>query len=147
LARTSRWAIVGSAASSARDLRHRQPRHQPQRQRHLRLDRQRRVAAGEDQPQPLVGDGVVVRALVVSVHLVLRPPGQLLRVPFQHPVAPQPVDRPVPRHRHDPRPWVVGHTVGRPAAQRGQVGILDRVLGESDVAEDAGKQRDGTPEL
>ena len=63
-------------------------------------------------------------------------------MPFQHPVSPQPVDRPVPRHRHDPRPRVVGNSVGRPAAQRGQVRILNRVLGESDVAEDAGKQRD-----
>jgi hypothetical protein len=90
---------------------------------------------------------VVVRALVVPLHLVLRPPGQLLCVPFQHPVSPQPVDRPVPRRRHDPRPRVVGNSVGRPAAQRGQVRILNRVLGESDVAEDAGKQRDGTPEL
>jgi hypothetical protein len=68
-------------------------------------------------------------------------------VPFQHAVAPQPVDRPVPRHRHDPRPGVVGNAVRRPAAQRGQVRILDRVLGEPDVAEDAGKQGDGAAEL
>ena len=30
--------------------------HEPQRQRDLRLARQRRVAAGEDEPQPVVGD-------------------------------------------------------------------------------------------
>jgi hypothetical protein len=37
-----------------RDLLRRQPAERPKRQRHLRLHRQRRVAAGEDQPQPVV---------------------------------------------------------------------------------------------
>ena len=32
--------------------------HEPQRQRDLRLARQRRVAAGEDEPQAVVGDHV-----------------------------------------------------------------------------------------
>ena len=43
-----------------RDVGGRHAAHEPQRQRHLRLARQRRVAAGEDEPQPVVGDHVVV---------------------------------------------------------------------------------------
>ena len=44
-----------------RDLRGGQAAHQPQRERHLRLPGQRGMAAGEHQPQPVVGDDVIVR--------------------------------------------------------------------------------------
>ena len=64
-ARTSRCAIVASGTRNARAIsRRRQAAERAQRQRHLRLGRQRRMAAGEDQLEPLVGNTVVV-------HLVL----------------------------------------------------------------------------
>ena len=43
-----------------RDVRRRDAADQPQRQGDLRLGRERRMAAGEDQPQPVVGDGGIV---------------------------------------------------------------------------------------
>ena len=61
-ARTSRCAIVGAGHEKrARDLVGLEAAERAQRQRDLGLERQRRVAAGEDQPQPIVGDlaGVV----------------------------------------------------------------------------------------
>jgi hypothetical protein len=56
-ARTKRWAIVESGTRNARsDFRRLQPAEQPQRQGDLRLGGQRRMTAGEDQPQPVTAD-------------------------------------------------------------------------------------------
>ena len=65
LARTSRLAIVGLGHQEGPgDLGRGQPGERAQRQRHPRLERQRRVAAGEDQPQPVVGDAAAVAVVV-----------------------------------------------------------------------------------
>src|SRR5664280_1828039 len=56
-ARTKRWAIVESGTRNARAISGRlQPAEQPQRQGDLRLGGQRRMTAGEDQPQPVTAD-------------------------------------------------------------------------------------------
>ena len=60
-ARTSRCAIVASGTRNARAISGGgEPGERAQRERDLGLDRQRRVAAGEDQAQPVVGDAAVV---------------------------------------------------------------------------------------
>ena len=64
LARTSRCAmVVGRDQECARDLVGLEAAERAQRQRDLRLQGQRRMAAGEDQPKAVVGNlaGVVVR--------------------------------------------------------------------------------------
>ena len=68
-----------------------------ERQGDARLDRERRVTAGEDEPQPVVGDG----AGLVGVRLVLAASGSLedgeggqpLDAVGQPALAAQPVDR------------------------------------------------------
>jgi hypothetical protein len=80
--------VANLAAGAHQPLRHRrlrheegaghlaglQPRDDAQRQRHLRLDRERGVAAGEDQPQPVVGQRLAVRCghLVALDQLLIR---------------------------------------------------------------------------
>ena len=62
-------------------------------------------------------------------------------------LAPDPVDRPVARGRQQPGPRVGGGAVAWPALERGGEGLLHRVLGELDIAERAGEDRERAPPL
>ena len=53
------------------------------------------------------------------------------------PVAPDAVDRPVPRSRHEPRAWIVGHAFPGPALGGDRERLLGGFLGEVEVAEEA----------
>ena len=107
-----------------------------QRQRDLGVRRQGRMAAGEDQPQL-----VVVYALLIARHAVPRFGVELLgdlRQRCIEPSAPpQAVDRLEAARRHEPRPGVRGHTVLRPTLDRRGEGVMQRLLGEVKVAEQA----------
>ena len=128
----------------AGDLGRLQAAERPQRQRDARLRRERRMAAREDQPEPIVRDGAVVDLVLLArgherlqlAHLVLEPAG-----------APDPVDRLVPGRRRDPRTGVAGQPALRPDLERDQERVLDRLLGEVEVAEDADERRDRPPRL
>ena len=132
-ARVSRAAIVGSETRNACAMsRRRDAAHEPQRQRDLRLARERRVAAGEDEPQAVVGDGVVVvghrRRLGLEQQRQLR----LQRAPRRSSVE---------RVR---RATVVSQAPGRAgtpsraqARSARDVGVLHGLLGGVEVARDA----------
>jgi len=94
------------------------------------------VAAREDQLEALVGN---CRVLVVGE---LRRPCEQLRLARERLLAPDPVDRAVARRRDDPRARVRGRAVARPPLQRNREGILHRILGEVEIAEDAAQNRD-----
>jgi hypothetical protein len=94
------------------------------------------VAAGEDQLESLVGNGSL---------LVLRDPfgaGEQLGLALERPLAADAVDRPVAGGRDDPRTRVRRDAVARPAFRGAYEGVLDRVLGEVEVAENAAEDRD-----
>ncbi len=76
----------------------------PQRERHLSLQRQRRVAAGEDQLEPFVLD----RGVVQFVHDGLRH-RQQVDLLGQGALPADPIDRPVAGRRHQPRTRVGRH--------------------------------------
>ena len=119
----------------AGDLARRHAAERPQRERHARRHVQRRVAAGEDQPQPVVDDRALVvhrRLLVLGVQA--RQLGQPLGAIRHRPVAAQTVDRPPPRGGRDPRARVGRHAVAPPHRDRGLEGVLHRVLGQLEVA-------------
>ena len=84
----------------ARDLRRAQTADLVQRQRDARLGRERGVAAGEDEAQPLVGDRAHVVLLLGSQLLESR---EELGLPRERALAPDAVDRAVSRRRDDPR--------------------------------------------
>ena len=112
-------------------------------ERDLRLGRECRVAAREDQAQPLVGDGIRL------LRFCLRPGSlqrrQQLGLVRERALTPDPVDRAVAGCRQQPRAGVVGGAVARPALERGREGLLYRVLGELDVAEGADEDRERAP--
>ena len=119
-----------------RDLGRLEAADEAQRQRDLRLRRERRVAAGEDQLEPLVGnDGLLVVGELLGSSEQLRLAGQGL-------LAADPVDRRVPGRRHDPGAGIARRSVTRPAFRCADEGVLHRVLGEVEVTEDAAEDRD-----
>ena len=125
----------------ARDLLGRQAAERAQRQRHLRVERERRVAAGEEQLEPLVGE----RRLVHVVFDGLVDPQQL-RLLGQRPLAADAVDGAVARGHGEPGARVVGHAVARPALGGDRERLLGGFLGEIEVAEEADQVgEDATP--
>ncbi len=62
-------------------------------------------------------------------------------------VAPDQVDRPVSSRRDDPGARVRRRSVPFPALDRGREGVLNRFLGEVEVAEDPGEDGDRAAEL
>ena len=112
-----------------------QPSEQAQRERHLRIRRQRWVAAGEDETEPVVrhgfhllGSGIVVRGPKHRDLGEQLPPTRL---------AAQAVDGTVTGRRRDPTSRVGRQAAGRPLAQRERERLLHRILGDVDVCEGA----------
>ena len=117
----------------ARDLLGRQASQRAQRERHLRIGRERRVAAGEDQLQAFVREGRL------GVHLVLRSQRGLQQLGLlgERALAPDAVDRAVARRAHEPRPRIRGRALARPALGRDGERLLRGFLGAVEVAEEA----------
>src|SRR3954452_4884049 len=120
----------------ARDFRRLEAADEAQRQRDLRLRRERRVAAGKDQLEPFVGnDSLLVLRELLGTREQLRLAGQRL-------LAADPVDRRVSSRRDDPGARIARRSVARPALRRADEGVLHRVLGEVEITEDAAEDRD-----
>ena len=127
----------------AGDLGHREPAEQPEGEGHLGVAGERRVAAGEDQPEPLVGDG----AHGVGVDGVLVVEGsehggglRVSRVAGGLPA--EPVDGAVLGGRRQPRPRVGRQAGPRPPGHRLDERLLGDVLGQLDVPEPPHQRRD-----
>jgi hypothetical protein len=121
-----------------RDLRRREAPDEAECQRDLRIGRERRMAAGEDQLEPFVRNG---RLLVVRELLGPREKLGLLR---ERPLPSDAVDRAVPRRRDDPGAGIRRRPVDGPSLRGADEGVLDRILREIEIAEDAAEDRDAT---
>src|SRR5665213_1717504 len=102
------------------------------------------MTAGEDQAQTVVGDrghGVILQRIFGAQRAFEQ--DRALRLLAAGALAAQPVDRGVARRRQYPCRGASGETVARPALERGYIGFLQRILGEIDIAQDAGQGRDG----
>ena len=116
----------------ARDLGGGEPAQEPQRQRDLGAGGERGVTAGEDQAQPVVAHGALLGRFVAGVQQSgLGVPVLAGRLPAQA------VDRPVAGGGDDPSRRARRQSVGRPPLHRRGERVLDRLLGDVDVAEDA----------
>jgi hypothetical protein len=112
-----------------------------QRERDLRLQRERRVAAGHDQLEALVGDGGLVHRLL---HYCRRL--EQLGLLGERAVAADAVDRAVAGGGHEPGPRVVRRALARPALGGDRERVLGGLLGELEVAEEADQGRqDASP--
>src|SRR3954447_23217838 len=99
------------------------------------------MAAREDQLETVVGDSVVRG-------VGRRRQRQQRGLELDGAAVPaQAVQRAVAGHGGDPRRGVVGRAVARPALEGDEEGLLHRVLGEREVAEDADEGRDGATRL
>jgi hypothetical protein len=103
------------------------------------VERERGVAAGEEQPQAIVRDLVHV----VSHRLELGDLRGGRRLLASDPLASQPIDRPVARRREQPRRRVLRDATAGPVAERLLAGLLPGLLGEVEVVRDADQGRDG----
>ena len=133
-ARTSRWAMTGSGdEEGAGDLGRREAAGKPQRERDLRLGRERRVAAGEDELEAVVGQAVVgevgggLRARLL----------ELRQLQGQRAVAPEAVEGDVPGRRDDPGGRLGRHALDRPPGGGACERLLHGLLGQVGVAEPA----------
>jgi len=126
----------------ARDLVRRQSAQRSQRERDLGIERKGRVAAGEDELKALVGDRRVAHGVLHGVRN-LEQPG-LLR---ERAIAPDTVDRPIPRGGDEPRARVVGPAVARPPLGGRRERLLDGFLGELEVAKEADQGREDSSPL
>ena len=135
----------------ARDLLGGQPAQRPERKRDLGVERERRMAAHEDELQPLVGDG---RLLQFARHPCLTNSWvtglrhvELADLRRQRAIAPDAVDRPVARGGHEPGARVLGRPVAWPALGGGGERVLGGFLGELEVAEEADQRREDASPL
>ena len=141
LARTMRWAMVGSGTRNARAISlGGEPAEQAQRERDARLGGQHRVAGGEDQPQEVVADVVVHGG--VEVRRERRPPGlqvagELLVLALQPRAAAQLVDGAVLGRGHQPGARVARDAFRGPLLERRDQRVVRQVLGQSKVAHHA----------
>src|SRR5262249_31763142 len=104
-----------------------------ERQRQLRFAAQRRMAAREDQAEPVVHlVGVLRRRTVANQQRQL-----LIVVSLAAPV----VDGTPPRCRQEPGRGIGGQTVHRPVLQGGHHRVLDQVLGKREVAQQPDQRR------
>src|SRR5579859_5738030 len=124
-----------------RDLGRRQAADEAECQGNLRVGGERRVAAGEDQLEPLVRD----YALLVLGKLLGA--GEQLCLSREGLLAADAVNRTVARCRDDPRAGVRRRPVQRPVLGGDDEGVLNRVLGEIEIAEDAAENRDAARTL
>src|SRR6478672_10454025 len=121
----------------AGDLGHGQTADHAQRQRHAGVHRERRVTAGEDQPEPFVVDGADgLGSVDVRQHLSLP---LLLVTPV---LAPDPVDGLAARGGGQPAAGVGGYAVGRPPLDSRGEGLGCGLLGDVEVPETPGQAGD-----
>ncbi len=101
------------------------------------------MAADEDQPQTLVGDGSrLVGELVFRVGLGLR---RIRRQPAAHAAGADLVQRRAPGDAIEPRRRIRRLARLRPASRRRQAGFAKGVLGQVEVAQAGGEGADHPP--
>ena len=129
---------------SVRNLLGRQTAHLPQRQCHASFRRQRWMTAGEDQPKPVVLDALVFKGRrLAGLDSELLRDSRLRRVEPGPP--PHRVDGPEPARRDEPRAGIGGHALLWPSLEGSTEGIVQRVLGQLEVAEQADQGRKDPP--
>jgi hypothetical protein len=109
-----------------------EPAEGAQGERDLCLDRERRVTAGEDELQALVG-----KRRGVHRHLSTIARGEQAHLGGEGPVAADAIRGPVPGRRHQPGARVAGDAVARPSVGGHGERVLGGFLGEVEVAEEA----------
>src|SRR5205085_1669927 len=125
-----------------RNLLCRQPTYLAQRERHLRILRERRVAAGEDEAQPIILDRLALGRLLGRERL-----GVLLFQRIEARASANGVDRLEAAGRDQPGARIVGQPLRRPLLERGAKRFVQRFLGEVEVTEQPHQRREHAARL
>jgi hypothetical protein len=125
----------------ARNLLRGQPTHLAQRERRTGIRREGRVAAGENQLEPVVRQ-FVVGADHVSGFAAVQRARDLGLQRVESGAAAQCVDGPETPGRDQPRARIRRETLIWPAAQRGVERVLHRILGEIEIAQQSDERRE-----
>ncbi len=150
MARTRRWAIVGSGTRNARAISGVvSPTSVRNVERDLRVARQRGMTAREDQPQAIVFDATVLHSAVVTVAGITSggrigpgEHGHLLELGGTGRGAAEPVERAVARGGGEPGRRTVRDPVAGPRLERPRERVLRALLGEVPVAGHPDEGRD-----
>src|ERR671918_2243810 len=129
------------------DLFGREPSQRSQRQRHLPLERKRRMAAREDQLEPLVRKRRLLKLGLVHRGLRRLLCLEQLRLLGERGVASDAVDCAVASGDRQPCARVGRHAVAWPALRRGRECLLRRFFREIEVAEPADERREDAAPL
>jgi len=123
-----------------------QPAHLAQGERNLRFRRQQWMAAGKNQAQPVVFKAVLFILIgpVRRTRLRFEIAHQLVLRRIESCPPPQRINGFEPGRRNQPWPRVIGHSTGRPHAQRSRKGFVHRLLGQIKIAHQA-DQRSQNP--
>ena len=114
-----------------------------QRERDLGLQRERRVAAGEDELQPLVRDRDLVHAVLHQAFTHV----EQTDLRREGAIAADAVDRAVARRDHEPGARIFGPSLARPALGSDRERLLGGFLGEVEVVEEADQAGEDAPPL
>ena len=129
----------------ARDLTGLEAAYHPQRQRHLGLEGERRVAAGEDERQAFVGDGRVLHVGLLGLERL--EPGEQLALTGERAVAADPLDGAVAGGGDDPGAGVGRQPVPPPPLHCDCKRVLNGLLREVEIAERARQDGERAAEL
>ena len=124
-----------------RDLLGLQVAHLAQRERHLRVGRERRVAAGEDEAEAVVFD------LMGFIAFNGKCFGMLFFERIEARAAPDGIDRLEAPRRHQPGARIGRDSVARPLLERSAECLVQRLLGEVEVAQKAHQRREDAARL
>jgi len=127
----------------ARDFRGRKSANRAQRERHLRFGGKCRMTTGEDQSQAVVGEHL--RFLLACRSLNAGECLDLSALALERGAAAQPVERGVARRGRYPGGGPLGHAASCPAFDGDGEGVLERLLGEVEVAKETDQRSEDPP--
>lgn len=140
--RTRRCAIVaGAVEERARDLLGREPAHFLERERHANRSVDRRVTAGEDEPQAVVFN-VLLRPCGVDPGNLREPSGKLWLQSIEATATPKRIERLESPGRNEPSPGIVRNTLLGPMFNDGREHLVERLLSEIEVAQESDERRE-----
>src|SRR5579875_2410250 len=105
------------------------------------------MAAGEDQPQAVVRDAVILQSVAGILLFALLESENLVETTGEARIAAHPIDRLVPRRADNPRARVARRSFARPLFERGGEGLLRHVFGKLEIADQSDQRGQDSAEF
>ena len=136
----------GRGQKRARDLLGLEAAQRPEREGNARIVGQRGMTAGEDEAQALVAQ--FARVIVASARVIaLGHADQLFATIIETRLAPDAIDRLMPRDGDNPRARIFRDTIAAPLLERSFERVLSGILRKREIAEHADKRGEDSSEI